>query len=120
MSELRDFFYLDISKVHSFVSQIHGGLVSEINETIKRIGGFSAGINLGSLPVGGRVDASKAKESEQQQTIQLTPEAYFSILHKYLQNENEIDDLENIEDNQLQVGQFVEIGGIANPPIIDA
>ena len=122
MSELRDFLYLDTAKLHSFVSQIHGGLVNEINETIKQIGGVSAGINVGLPPVGGKVDASKGKESERQQTIQLTDPAYFNVLYQYLKQEKSIKDISSLSIKQrekIKVGQFVEIQGLAEPPLVE-
>ena len=112
MSELRDFLYLDTSKLHSFVSQIHGGLVSEINETIKQLGGVSAGVSVGLTPVGGKIDASKGKESERQQTLQLTDPSYFNVLYQYLKKEKSIEDISSLDAKRrekLEVGQFVEI-----------
>lgn len=123
MSQLRDFLYLDTVKLHSFISQIHGGLVSEINETIKRQRGISGGIDIGIPPFGGgKVGASKGKENERQQTIQLTNPAYFGALYQYLQGESEIeviavDDLQTRQD--LTEGQFVEMMGIAEPPAVE-
>ena len=122
MSELRDFLYLDTAKLHSFVSQIHGGLISEINETIKQMGGVSAGLNVGLPPVGGKVDASKGTESERQQTLQLTDPAYFNVLHQYLTQEINIEDISSLTIKQrakLEVGQFVEIQGLAEPPLVE-
>jgi hypothetical protein len=117
LSQLRDFFYLDTSRVHSFVSQIHGGLVSEISETIRKKGVVSGGIN---IPFSAKLDASKGQESEQQQTLQLTDGAYFSVLYEYLVGEKEVADLGKTDVKKLKVGQFVETNGRANPPIIDA
>lgn len=123
MSQLRDFLYLDTVKLYSFISQIHGGLISEINETVKRQGGLSAGIDI-SIPTigGGKVEASRGKGNERQQTIQLTDPAYFGALYQYLQDKSEIeviavDDLQTRED--LAVGHFVEITGIAEPPTVE-
>lgn len=123
MSQLRDFLYLDTVKLHSFISQIHGGLISEINETIKRQGGMSAGIDIG-IPTfgGGKVGASKGKENERQQTIQLTNPAYFGALYQYLQDESEIKGIApgDLKTRQhLAEGQFVEMTGIAEPPAVE-
>jgi hypothetical protein len=122
MSELRDFLYLDTVKLHSFVSQLHGGLVSEINETLKRHGGLSAGIEVGIPPFGGKVGASKDKEDERQQTKHLTDPAYFSALYQYLRKESEIKDITVLSlqtRQQLAEGQFIEIIGIAEPPAVE-
>lgn len=122
MSELRDFLYLDTAKLHSFVSQIHGGLISEINETIKQMGGVSAGLNVGLPPVGGKVDASKGKESERQQTLQFTDPAYFNVLHQYLAQDKSVEDISSLTIKQrakLEVGKFVEIQGLAEPPVVE-
>lgn len=123
MSQLRDFLYLDTAKLHTFISQIHGGLVSEINETIKKQGGLSAGIEV-IIPslVSGNVGASKEKGNERQQTIQLTDPAYFGALYQYLQNESEIMSISTLameERSTLFEGQFVEITGIAEPPTVE-
>lgn len=122
MAHLRDFFYLDNAKLHSFVSQIQGGMISEINETIKQLGGLSAGINVGIPSLGGKVDAAKQKESERQQNITLTDPAYFSVLHQYLRQEKSIVDITEAPPDKvsdLSVGQFVEMRGIAEPPIVE-
>ncbi len=122
MSELRDFLYLDVGKLHSFVSQIHGGLISEINETIKQLGGASAGVNVGLPSFGGKVGASKSKESERQQTLQLTDPAYFNVLYQYLIQEKKVASLKTFsvkERSNLEVGQFVEINGVAEPPVVE-
>jgi len=122
MSGLRDFLYLDTARLHSFVSQIHGGLVSEISETIKRHGGVSAGVNIGILPVGGKVDASKGQENERQQTVQLTNPAYFDVLYEYLKAESAIKDITASDlrvREQLTEGQFIEMSGIAEPPVVE-
>jgi hypothetical protein len=123
MSQLREFLYLDTGKLRAFISQIHGGLVSEISETIKRQGGMSAGVNIG-IPGfgGGEVGGSKGKEDKRQQTIQVTDPAYFGALYQYLQNESMIegiavDDLQTCQD--LTEGQFVEMTGIAEPPAVE-
>lgn len=123
MSQLRDFLYLDRAKLHSFISQIHGGLVSEINETIRRQGGVSAGIDV-RIPslVGGEVGASRGKENERQQTIQLTDAAYFGALYQYLKDELEIEsiELDSLETRRhLAEGQFVEVVGTAEPPVVE-
>jgi hypothetical protein len=123
MSQLRDFLYLDTVKLYSFISQIHGGLISEINETIKRQGGLSAGIDIGIPTIGGgKVEASKGKGNERQQTIQLTDPAYFGALYQYLQNESEIEviEVENLQTrHDLTEGDFVEVMGIAEPPAVE-
>ena len=90
MDYLRDFLYLDSAKLHSFVSQIQGGMISEISETIKQLGGLSAGVNVGIPPIGGKIDATKQKESERQQSIILTDPAYFGVLHQYLKQEKKL------------------------------
>lgn len=122
MSELRDFLYLDTAKLHSFVSQIHGGLISVINENIKQMGGVSAGLTVGLTPVGGKVDASKRKESERQQTLQLTNPAYFNVLYQYLKQKKDFTDVSSLDMNKrekLEIGQFVEIQGMAEPPVVE-
>lgn len=122
MTYLKDFLYLDTAKLHSFVSQIQGGMISEISETIKQIGGLSAGINIGIPQVGGKIDASKQKENERQQNITLTDPAYFGVLHQYLKQEKslvDITDMSQIQLSELPVGQFVEMRGIADPPSVD-
>lgn len=122
MSQLRDSLYLDRDKLYSFISQIQGGKVSEISETIRSRGGISGGIEL-SIPtiVSGRAGASKDKENERQQTIQLTDPAYFGILYDYLKGK-EIRSIElgNIQTCQgLVEGQFVEVTGTAEPPAVE-
>lgn len=122
MAYLRDFLYLDNAKLHSFVSQIQGGLVNEISETIKQLGGLSAGVNVGIPPLGGKVDAAKQKESERQQHITLTDPAYFGVLHQYLQQEKSLTDISEIHLDKLSdlsVGQFVELRGTAEPPLVE-
>ncbi len=92
MAYLRDFLYLDNAKLHSFVSQIQGGMISEISETIKQLGGLSAGINVGIPPLGGKVDASNQKESERQQNIILTdPTLADAILDRLVHNAQRIE-----------------------------
>jgi hypothetical protein len=123
MAKLRDFLYLDTVKLHSFVSQIHGGLVNEINETIKRHGGVSAGIDI-SIPTfgGGKIGTSKDKENERQQTMQVTNPAYFGALYQYLKDKSEIKDIAagDLQTRQdLTEGQFVETTGIAEPPAVE-
>lgn len=124
MAYLRDFLYLDNAKLHSFVSQIQGGMISEISETIKQLGGLSAGINVGvpQLGVGAKVDAAKQKESERQQNITLTDPAYFGVLHQYLKQEKSLVDITEMsldKISELSVGQFVEMRGIADPPLVE-
>jgi hypothetical protein len=122
MFELRDFLYLDTVRLYSFVSQIHGGLVSEISETIKRLGGVSAGINVGVPPFGGKIDASKGKEGERQQTIEMTDPAYFDVLYKYLKEKSEIRDVTALDlrgREKLTEGRFIEMSGIAKPPVVE-
>jgi len=122
MSYLRDFLYLDNAKLHSFVSQIQGGMISEISETIKQLGGLSAGINVGIPQVGGKIEAAKQKESERQQNITLTDPAYFGVLHQYLKQEKSLIDITEMSSDKvldLSVGQFVEVQGIAEPPLVE-
>lgn len=125
MSELRDFLYLDTAKLYSFVSQIHGGLVGEITETIKQHGGLSAGIQVGlpSLGLGGKIDAAKDKESERQQAMQLTDPAYFGVLYEYLTKKSMIKDVtaSNLSSrHELTEGEFVEMIGLAEPPVAES
>lgn len=122
MAYLRDFLYLDNTKLHSFVSQIQGGMISEISETIKQLGGLSTGINVGIPQLGGKVDAAKQKESERQQNITLTDPAYFGVLHQYLKQEKSLVDITEMSLNKisgLQVGQFIEMRGVAEPPSVE-
>lgn len=122
MADLRDFLYLDNVKLHSFVSQIHGGIINEISETFTRTGGLSGGINIGIPSLGGKIDALNQKESERQQNIILTDPAYFGILHQYLYQEkslNEITEISIDKISNLSVGQFIEIKGIAEPPLVE-
>lgn len=123
MSDLRDFLYLDTPKLHSFVSQIGGGIVNQINETIKKHGGLSADVNVGIPGLGGKVGAGKETENERQQTLQLTEPAYFNVLYDYLESEKMLlnitgSDLQKRE--KLREGQFVEIKGVAEPPVVEA
>ncbi len=121
MTELHDFLYLDVARLHSFVSQIQGGLADRISETLKQLGGLSAGLNVGVSFFSGKAEASKGKESERQQTIQLTDPAYFNVLYQYLRQ----NDLLALMDTGPQtrkifsVGQFVEIHGTAELPVIE-
>lgn len=122
MAYLRDFLYLDNAKLHSFVSQIQGGMINEISETIKQLGGLSAGINIGIPQVGGKIDASKQKESERQQNITLTNPAYFGVLYQYLKQEKSLVDISDMSPekiSELPVGQFIEARGIIEPPIVE-
>jgi hypothetical protein len=122
MTYLRDFLYLDNAKLHSFVSQIQGGMINEISETIKQLGGLSAGINVGIPQLGGKVDAAKQKESERQQNIILTDPAYFGVLHQYLNREKNLVDITEMPFDkifELPVGQFVEMRGMAEPPLVE-
>jgi hypothetical protein len=93
MSGLRDFLYLDVAKLHSFVSQIQGGLISEVSEKLKQLGGLSAGLNVGVAPFSGKVDTSKGKETERQYTIQLTDPVYFDVVYRHLTNEQQLSDI---------------------------
>lgn len=122
MAYLRDFLYLDNAKLHSFVSQIQGGMINEINETVKQLGGLSAGINVGIPQLGGKVDAAKQKESERQQNITLTDPAYFGVLHQYLKQEKSLVDITEMPPDEipnLPIGHFVETRGIAEPPLVE-
>lgn len=122
MSALRDFLYLDTGKLYSFISQIHGGIADEIRETIRQQGGFSAGVEIGIPPFGAKLGGTKDSASEQQQTKRLTDPAYFSALHQYLRTESQIKDItgSGLELRQeLLEGEFVEIGGTAEPPAVD-
>lgn len=122
MEDLKDFLYLDTSKLYSFVSQIHGGMISEISESIKQLGGLSAGISVGIPQLGAKVDGLKHKESEQQQTRTLTDPAYFKVLHQYLQKEDSLVDITEMTPehlSELSTGQFVEMHGIAEPPLVE-
>lgn len=122
MSELYDFLYLDTAKLYSFLSQIQGGLVSEINETIKRNSGMDGNAQFGIPPLVAQIGGSKVNESERQQTIQLTPPAYFSVFYQHLKARHEIKDITAADiqiRNELKVGEFVEMGGDAEPPVIE-
>jgi hypothetical protein len=122
MAYLRDFLYLDNAKLHSFVSQIQGGMINEISETIKQLGGLSAGINVGIPQLGGKVEAAKQKESERQQNIILTDPAYFGVLHQYLKQENNLIDITEMPPERISefpIGQFAEMRGIAEPPLVE-
>ncbi|MGI0015153.1 MAG: DUF6414 family protein [Nitrososphaera sp.] len=108
MATLRDFIYLDTVRLHSFVSQVQGGLINEVSEATKQLGG--------------KVDASKGKESERRQVMQPTDPAYFDILHRYLQ-QNELIDITNSSARTregLATGQFVEVQGVAEPPVVES
>jgi hypothetical protein len=122
MSEFRDFLYLDTTRLHVFVAQLQGGVVSEITEKIKQSGGFSAGINVGVAPLAGNVGANKTKESERQQIIQLTDPSYFNVLYQYLEQSAKLQDITNsslVAREKLDNGQFIEMRGQAEPPIVE-
>lgn len=112
MSELRDFLYMDTSRLHSFSSQIYGGLANEITEKTRQTKSFTGGVNTALKAEGNRED-----ESEHQHTFQLTDAARFSDLYAYLEgqtikvNENSV---------TLQEGQFIEFVGVGYPPIIES
>jgi hypothetical protein len=123
MSQLRDFLYLDTAKLYTFISQIHGGLISEINETIKSHGGLSAGIGV-TIPtlISGNVGVSKDSENQKQQIIQLTNPAYFGALYKYLKDNSEIKTISTSDIQKRQdifEGEFTELSGIAEPPTVE-
>jgi hypothetical protein len=123
MAELRDFLYLDTSKLHSFVSQIQGGLISEVSEKLKQLGGLSAGLNIGVAPLGGKIDTSKGKEAERQHTMQLTDPVYFDVVYRHLTNEHMLNDITAASlqiREKLGVGQFVELAGTAEPPVVES
>jgi hypothetical protein len=123
MSGLRDFLYLDVAKLHSFVSQIQGGLISEVSEKLKQLGGLSAGLNVGVAPFSGKVDTSKGKETERQYTIQLTDPVYFDVVYRHLTNEQQLSDITaaSLQTREnLYVGQFVELRGFAEPPVVES
>jgi hypothetical protein len=121
MSGLRDFLYLDSAKVHSFISQIQGGLPSEISERKKQLGGWSGGLDVGPF----KVDAPRGKESERQQTMQPNDPAYFDVIYQHLsdgKNDNQIirfecHDLKERE--KLNGGKFIEVSGVADPPVVE-
>jgi len=122
MSELYDFLYLDTAKLYSFLSQIQGGLASEIIETIKRNSGMDGNAQIGIPPLVAQIGGSKVNESERQQTIQLTPPAYYSVFYQHLKARHEIKDITAADiqiRNELKVGEFVEMSGDAEPPVID-
>jgi hypothetical protein len=113
---------LDSIKLHSFVAQLPSGFVSEITETTTQSGGISAGINVGTMPLGGKIGASKGKESESQRTIQLTDPTYFDNLYRFLKQEKELTEISSsnpIYVNNLKVGDFIEIEGFAQPPVVE-
>lgn len=123
MSGLRDFLYLDVAKLHSFVSQIQGGLISEVSEKLKQLGGLSADLNVGVAPFSGKVDTSKGKETERQHTIQLTDPVYFDVVYRHLTNEQQLSDITAASlqtREKLDVGQFVELRGFAEPPVVES
>jgi hypothetical protein len=122
MTYLRDFLYLDNAKLYSFVSQIQGGMIGEISETMKQSGGLSARVNVGISSIGGKVDTGKQKESERKQNITLTDPAYFEVLYQYLKKDELLIDISNKSINKildLPVGQFIEMNGIAEPPLVE-
>jgi hypothetical protein len=122
MTDLRDFIYLDTAKLYSFVSQIQGGLIGEISEKIKQLGGLSAGINVGVAPLTGKIDSSKGKESERQQTIQITDPVYFDVIYRHVSQAGRMIDITASSvatRQQLDVGQFVEMRGEAEPPVVE-
>lgn len=119
---LRDFLYLDNSKLHSFLSQIQGGIISEVIETVSQGGNLSGGINVGIAPIGENLDASKKKETELKQNIQLTEPAYFEALYQSLKKTKSILDISDMPIEKilkLCKGQFVEFHGFATPPIVE-
>ena len=119
---LRDFLYLDKSKLHSFLSQIQGGMVSEVIETISQGGNLSGGVKVGITPIGGNLDASKNKGTERQQNILLTEPAYFEALYQSLNKTKSILDISDMSIEKilkLSKGQFVEFHGFATPPIVE-
>jgi hypothetical protein len=123
MSDLRDFLYLDTAKLQSFVSQIEGGLINQINETIKKHGGLSADINVGIPGIGGKVGAGRDVENQRQQTLHLTEPAYFNVLYDYLEANKMLENITGAKQEKrdsLREGQFVEIKGIAEPPAVEA
>jgi hypothetical protein len=122
MPPLRDFLYLDTAKLYSFLSQIHGGLISDITDTIKQQGGLSAGIEVGLPPFGGKVGVAKDKGSERQQAMQLTDPAYFSALYQSLKKESQVKDITNSSlesQHELVEGEFVELESVAEPPVTE-
>jgi hypothetical protein len=122
MVDLYEFLYLDTSKLHSFVSQIQGNFINEINEIVRQRSGLSTRLNINIPPIGENFDASKAKESEQKHIVQLNDSAYFNILYHYLEGSNKIRDITNSSLNtrdSLDVGQFIEMRGMAEPPVVE-
>lgn len=123
MKKLFDFLYFDSTRLRNYVSQIKGGLLSIITSSNKEYNELSVGINVGIPIVGGKVNASNSKEHEYQQTLQLTDSTYFDLLYRYLkQFDNDFVDISNStvdSRKKLYEGQFIEMHGIAEQPVIN-
>ncbi len=123
MSELRDFIYLDTVRLRSFISQIQGGLVNEVNERTKETGELTGDLSAG-IPslIGGNLDVTKGRENERQKILQMTDPAYFEQLYRYLKDQNKIIDITGSSlktRNVLRIGDFIEMGGMADPPVVE-
>ena len=125
MNQLRDFLYLDGSRLDSFVSQIQGGLANQIEEIVRRQGGATLAIDVKlPLTISTKAEGGKHKESEHRQTIQITQQALFLVLEDYLRANSMVVDLESTGDDEfananMSTGQFVVARGIAEPPAVE-
>lgn len=120
--ELREFLYLDSHKVQSFASVINGGLATEVSERIKALGEMSGGIKAGIMNVGANLGASKSRESEYSQTLQITDTVLFDGVYRALNSTNKLMRISNPDlsaRNRLNVREFIQIDGIASPPILE-
>jgi hypothetical protein len=120
--ELRDFLYLDTTKVRSFASVIHGGLATEVSERIKQLGDLSGGIKVGAFQVGASLDVSKGREHEREQTMEITDPVLFDGLYRTLKEDKlkMIPKGKRIPPETFKINAFVQIEGSVRPPILES
>lgn len=119
MAELRDFLYLDRAKLYSFVSQISGGITSEITEKTRQQGIYDGNTGLSNSPYNKIGGLAKFNETEYEQTIEVTPFRYFGVLYDHLVEQDNIKQLDSTPRSDLKTRQFVESQGLLEPPAVD-
>lgn len=120
----RDYKYLDVNKVESYLSSLPDGLVREFKETTRDLSGKEGKAGTKAYIFNAEGTKSSQDETIREATVKISPERLFYQLYEALQQANAIqifDEDDPLDAARLKKGSVVEISRFFEPsPVNEA
>lgn len=120
----RDYKYLDVNKVGSYLSSLPAGLVEEFKETTRDLSGKEGKAGTKAYIFNAEGTLSSQDETVREATVKISPERLFYQLYEALQQANAIeifDEDDPLDAARLKKGNIVEISRFFEPsPVNEA